>query len=272
MTSSFHSSSADLSSSSSWSSWQRASKHDSSRSHWSSIDSVLSTRSPNAGLLRTVRPTSTRPRSSIVPGRMTRSARCGTGTADYSRLDPPPTGSWYGVATSTAPSMRSSDCSDGSNGSSSRSINSVRPPRHDGGMSSELASEVDGAPAGEARLDAIRLRLVESIESEPVDELAARAVRRAAAGVAALGDIDCSALDAVELRGVAPRDRRTPSFGRRRRGCGGWCGGSPQPVPVAGVLLREDRHQAHVQVVRSRSPPPSPDRPPARCTPRLGGR
>ena len=67
-------------------------------------------------------------------------------------------------------------------------------------MSSELASEVDEAPAGVARLDAIRLRLVESIESEPVDELAARAGRRAAAAVAALGEVDCSALDAVELR------------------------------------------------------------------------
>ena len=69
-----------------------------------------------------------------------------------------------------------------------------------------------------ASSDAIRLRLVESIESEPVDELAARAVRRAAAAVAALGDVDLFASGCVELRSVARRDRRTPPIGRCRRG------------------------------------------------------
>lgn len=65
-------------------------------------------------------------------------------------------------------------------------------------------SEVDGGGevlAGTQRLDAIRLRLVESIESEPVAEVAAGVVHRAAAAVVALGDIDCSAMDAGELRG-----------------------------------------------------------------------
>ena len=69
-----------------------------------------------------------------------------------------------------------------------------------GGMSSAHTSEVDEAPAGGARLDAIRLRLVESIESAPAGGLAAGAGRRAVAAVAALGEVDCSALDAVELR------------------------------------------------------------------------
>ncbi len=71
------------------------------------------------------------------------------------------------------------------------------------GMSSVGVSEVKGGGevlTGAARLDAIRLRLVESIETEPVGELAVGAGRRAAAAVAALGDVDCSALDAVELR------------------------------------------------------------------------
>ena len=67
-------------------------------------------------------------------------------------------------------------------------------------MSSGLANEVDEVPAGAARLESIRLRLVDSVQNIPVGELAAEAGRRAAAAVVALGDIDCSALDAVELR------------------------------------------------------------------------
>ncbi len=54
--------------------------------------------------------------------------------------------------------------------------------------------------SGAARLDALRLRLVESLETESAGQCAAGAVRRAAAGVAALGDVDCSRLDAIELR------------------------------------------------------------------------
>ncbi|HYN34909.1 MAG TPA: hypothetical protein VES40_19955, partial [Ilumatobacteraceae bacterium] len=64
-------------------------------------------------------------------------------------------------------------------------------------------SEIDSDPAasGLARLDAIRLRLVESIETEPVVELASGAVRRATTAMCALGDVDCSTMDAAELRG-----------------------------------------------------------------------
>ncbi|HYN33734.1 MAG TPA: DUF222 domain-containing protein [Ilumatobacteraceae bacterium] len=70
-------------------------------------------------------------------------------------------------------------------------------------MSSRAQIEVDDsdpAASGLARLDAIRLRLVESIESEPVAESAARAVRRATAAVTALGDVDLAELDAIEMR------------------------------------------------------------------------
>ncbi len=71
-------------------------------------------------------------------------------------------------------------------------------------MGSVRVTEIDDegeAPTGAQRLDAIRLRLVESIESAPVGELAAGAVRRATTAVVALGDIDCSTMDAGELRG-----------------------------------------------------------------------
>ena len=49
-------------------------------------------------------------------------------------------------------------------------------------------------------LDAIRLRLVESIDNEPAGERASDAVRRAGAAVAALGDVDLAELDAIEMR------------------------------------------------------------------------
>ncbi len=71
-------------------------------------------------------------------------------------------------------------------------------------MSSVRVSEIEDegeARTGAQRLDAIRLRLVESIASAPVGELAAGAVRRATTAVVTLGDIDCSTMDAAELRG-----------------------------------------------------------------------
>ena len=61
-----------------------------------------------------------------------------------------------------------------------------------GGMGSVGIRKDDSGEAlsAVACLDAIRLRLVESIDTEPVDERAADAVRRADAAVAALGDVD----------------------------------------------------------------------------------
>ncbi len=56
------------------------------------------------------------------------------------------------------------------------------------------------APSAVARLDALRLRLVESIDTEPAGERAAGAVRSANAAVTALEDVDLSLLDAVEMR------------------------------------------------------------------------
>ena len=70
-------------------------------------------------------------------------------------------------------------------------------------MYSSQPSEVDVSselsPAA-VRLDAIRLRLVESIDTEPAGERAADAARRAGAAVAALGDVDLAELDATEMR------------------------------------------------------------------------
>jgi Domain of unknown function (DUF222) len=70
-------------------------------------------------------------------------------------------------------------------------------------MGSALANEfdtVDHSSPGRARLDQIRLRLVESFDAEPVAEQAAEATRRAAVTVAALADIDVPALNASEMR------------------------------------------------------------------------
>jgi len=70
-------------------------------------------------------------------------------------------------------------------------------------MSSARASEFDTgdeSSSGIARLDAIRLRLVESFDDIPVAERAAGAVRQAVTAIADLADIDVSALDASEMR------------------------------------------------------------------------
>jgi hypothetical protein len=70
-------------------------------------------------------------------------------------------------------------------------------------MSHAELSEVDGSGeslSAVARLDAIRLRLVESIDTEPAGDRAAGIARGATAAVAALGDIDLSQLDAIEMR------------------------------------------------------------------------
>jgi hypothetical protein len=64
-------------------------------------------------------------------------------------------------------------------------------------------SEAEGSgkmPSTGDRLDAIRLRLVESIGTEPAGERANEVARRATAGVAALGSIDPTQLDAIEMR------------------------------------------------------------------------
>jgi hypothetical protein len=130
-------------------------------------------------------------------------------------------------------------------------------------MSSSGLSEVDvegGAPSGADRLDAIRLRLVESIETEPAAELAAGAVRRATAAVVALGDVDCSALDAGELRawleGVEELRRSIDATTVATAGTVD----RHNPFRSQGLFHCEDRHQTHVQAVRPRSTPPSTNR------------
>ncbi len=72
-----------------------------------------------------------------------------------------------------------------------------------GGMGSSGVCELDDggdALSAVARVDALRLRLVESIDTEPAGEHANAAVRNADAAVAALGDVDLSLLDAIEMR------------------------------------------------------------------------
>ena len=58
----------------------------------------------------------------------------------------------------------------------------------------------DGDLAGVERLDAIRLRLVADIETEPPADRARHTVARASTALAALSDVDPSQLDAAELR------------------------------------------------------------------------
>jgi hypothetical protein len=70
-------------------------------------------------------------------------------------------------------------------------------------MSSPGLSEVGGSDellSPVARLDAVRLRLVESIDAEPAGERASGAARRASAAMVALGEVDLSQLDAIEMR------------------------------------------------------------------------
>ena len=54
--------------------------------------------------------------------------------------------------------------------------------------------------SGVGRLEAIRLRLVADIDADPPADRARHAVSGAATALAAVGDVDPSALDAVELR------------------------------------------------------------------------
>jgi Domain of unknown function (DUF222) len=70
-------------------------------------------------------------------------------------------------------------------------------------MNSALARETrsgDDVSCGVTRLDAIRLRLVESFDAAPVAPRPAEAVDRAVTTMTALADVDVSTLDASEMR------------------------------------------------------------------------
>ena len=72
-----------------------------------------------------------------------------------------------------------------------------------GSMSSVGVDEIAGAggdPAGVGRLEAIRLRLVESIDADPPADRARGVAARASTALAAVSEVDPSQLDAADLR------------------------------------------------------------------------